>query len=164
MAISVSIQANTSGFAYFPNNNYQLGSDIFMARDYSAPSILESGLTNYDYESLIHEIGHALGLKHPFEADRTNTTVLNEYEDQTKFTAMSYDSDSVTFDGTFRSMDWMALTKFYGVNPNYRSGNNIYTFDDKTGKFIVDETVLILSKAQIQGKIFLLICGRDPQL
>lgn len=138
LAISQSIQVASSGFSYYPNNIFQLGSDIFIDKDFAQPTVLTGGLTNYDYEVLIHEIGHALGLKHPFEADRTNNMVLNEYEDYTKFTAMSYDSDFETFDGIFRSLDWMTLTKFYGVNPEYRSDNDTYTFDDMTGKFIMD--------------------------
>ena len=72
-----------------------------IAKGYSSPLRLSNDLTNYDYEVLLHEIGHALGLKHPFEDDRNNTATLNAYEDHTRFTAMSYDSDSLTFDGIF---------------------------------------------------------------
>jgi Ca2+-binding RTX toxin-like protein len=32
----------------------------------------------------------------------------------------------------------MTLTKFYGVNFEYRSGDDIYTFDEKSGNFIID--------------------------
>lgn len=138
LAISQSIQVGSAGLSYFPNNSYQLGSDIFIAKGYSSPLRLSNDLTNYDYEVLLHEIGHALGLKHPFEDDRNNTATLNSYEDHTRFTAMSYDSDSLTFDGIFRSLDWMTLTKFYGVNPNYNAGDDIYAFDDKNGIFIID--------------------------
>ena len=51
---------------------------------------------------------------------------------------MSYDDHPSTFNGTFRSLDWMTLTKFYGVNPTFRSGDDIYTFNDATGVFIID--------------------------
>ncbi len=138
VVISQSIQGETSGFSYFPNTYYELGSDIFISKDYSNPSTFPNGLTNYDYEVLLHEIGHALGLKHPFEADSVNTTILNDYEDQTKFTAMSYNNNSDTFDGTYRPLDWMTLTKLYGVASTFNSDNNEYSFNDLTGTFIID--------------------------
>ena len=136
--ISQSIQTASAGLSFFPNNYYKLGSDIFIAKGYSNPSMAPNGLTNYDYEVLLHEIGHALGLKHPFEEDGKNTSILNEYEDQTKFTSMSYDATHNTFDGTFRVLDWMVLTKFYGVNSNYNADDNIYYFSDSSSTFIID--------------------------
>lgn len=136
--ISKSIQSNSAGFSYFPNSHYQLGSDVFISKEYSNPLILSSGYTNYDYEILLHEIGHALGLKHPFEGDGKNLSILNSREDHTQFTAMSYNDHPFTFDGTFRSLDWMTLTKFYGVNPEFRSGDDIYTFSSSHGTFIID--------------------------
>ena len=62
IVISQSVQANSAGLSYFPNLSFALGSDIFMSKDYSNPRFFSNGLTNYDYEVLLHEIGHALGL------------------------------------------------------------------------------------------------------
>ena len=156
LVIAQSIQANTSGFSYFPNNYFQLGSDIFISKDYAKPLILPSRYTNYDYETLLHEIGHALGLKHPFEGHLNNLSVLNAYEDQTKFTAMSYDDDPLTFDGLFRVLDWMTLTKFYGVNQSFHSEDNVYKFSETGGTFIIDGNGLdtISSENSVQN-IFL---------
>ena len=138
ISISQSSQLNTAGFSYFPNNFYELGSDVFISKTFSNPIILPTNLTNYDYEVLVHEIGHALGLKHPFESYGGNTAVLNNHEDNTIHTAMSYEEYSFTFDGTFRALDWMALTNLYGVNPLYASEDNSYTFSSGGGTFIID--------------------------
>ena len=81
---------------------------------------------------------HALGLKHPFAADRSNTTVLSQVEDSTYHTVMSYDEYFVTFDGMFRDLDLVTLVKLYGINPEYYAGNNIYAFSSTVGSFIID--------------------------
>lgn len=138
LAVGVSNQSNTSGFAYFPNPDFSIGSDVFISNNYKSPSWLTETRTNYDYEVLVHEIGHALGLKHPFDRDGTNTTTLNGYEDQTRFTTMSYDDAPSTFDGTFRPLDWMTLTKFYGVDSSYKPGDDTYSFSGSAGTFIID--------------------------
>ena len=48
IAISQSIQSTTAGFSYFPNNFYEIGSDVFISKSYSNPSDTD----NYDYEVL----------------------------------------------------------------------------------------------------------------
>ena len=112
--------------------------DVFIANGYDQPSFISEILTNYDYEVLLHELGHALGLKHPFAASGNNTVVLSTREDNTLNTAMSYEDNASTFTGTFRSLDWMTLTKFYGVKSSYNADNNTYTFSNTGGTFIID--------------------------
>ena len=138
IAVGRSNQATTSGFSYFPNNFYEIGMDVFISKAYSNPRFTSELITNYDYEVLVHELGHALGLKHPFEEEGSNVTVLSAYEDNTRNTAMSYDDNSVTFNGTLRPLDWMALTKFYGVKSTYNAGDDTYNFSTSGGKFIID--------------------------
>ena len=138
IAVSTSNQATTAGFSYFPNNFFEIGMDVFIAKGYANPRFLNEAVTNYDYEVLLHEIGHALGLKHPFEANGANTATLGIYEDNTRNTAMSYNDSPVTFNGTLRPLDWMTLSKFYGVNSNYNSGDDIYEFSGSNGVFILD--------------------------
>ena len=40
--------------------------------------------------------------------------------------------------GHLRSLDWMALTKFYGVKATYNAGDDIYEFSNSGGIFIID--------------------------
>lgn len=64
---------------------------------------------NQGYETLLHEIGHALGLQHPFEG----TVRLPSTEDDTLHTVMSYQSKG-TAKSTFQSYDLLALNWIYG--------------------------------------------------
>ena len=68
-----------AGFAYYPSGIYddQLSSDIFMDYSYAAHT-----------HTLLHEIGHALGLKHTFEGHVT----LSEHLDHYGSSVMSYTS------------------------------------------------------------------------
>lgn len=129
---------NTGGYAFFPSAATPLGSDILISVNFDNPVRNADGSTNFDYEVLVHELGHALGLKHPFEADGTNTETLSEAEDSSILTTMSYNFLPVAYDGEFRAFDLMALVEAYGVNPTFRAGDDVYTFSAQQGVFVID--------------------------
>jgi len=79
----------------------------------------------YGFEVLLHEIGHAFGLEHPFEAP-----VLPESENTQDNTIMSYTSNGIN-DIELKMYDMAALHYLHGVNKNIRAENNTYTFADK---------------------------------
>ena len=64
------------------------------------------------YETLLHELGHALGLKHPFEA-QAGEVALPGYEDNTANTIMSYTGHGGPY-STFQPYDIAALNWLYG--------------------------------------------------
>jgi Ca2+-binding RTX toxin-like protein len=69
------------------------------------------------YETLLHEIGHALGLKHPFKdaGDSFDTPVLSTAEDNTNNTVMSYTSKG-DYKTEFQRYDLKALKWLYGTD------------------------------------------------
>jgi hypothetical protein len=138
ISIARSEQSSTAGLSYFPNFAYEIGMDVFISERFDNPKYIGGNNTNYDYEVILHEIGHALGLKHPFESDGANQVILTDFELKPNITAMSYDKNEDFHDGVFRPLDWLALTKIYGVNEDFNSQDNTYVFSDETALFIVD--------------------------
>lgn len=65
------------------------------------------------YETLLHEIGHSLGLWHPFEGSPHSTENLPAAQDNTNNTVMSYTQVGGN-KTTFQAYDLMALTWIYG--------------------------------------------------
>ncbi|GGZ09162.1 DUF4214 domain-containing protein [Pseudoduganella plicata] len=65
----------------------------------------------YGYQTLLHEMGHMLGLKHPFSGD----IVLSDDVDDTSYTLMSYTSDGYMHT-EYSPYDLAALHYLYGVD------------------------------------------------
>jgi len=66
------------------------------------------------YETLLHELGHALGLKHPFETTSDNAVTLVKAQDNTGNTLMSYTDSASGPYSTFQQYDVAALNWLYG--------------------------------------------------
>ena len=90
------------------------------------------------YETLLHELGHVLGLKHPFhEDDGGAQIVLSPNEDHTGNTLMSYTSDGRAH-STYSPYDIAALNWLYGgdglrgaLGINSSTGGRYITGTDK---------------------------------
>ncbi|CAH2574621.1 Serralysin C [Planktothrix rubescens] len=103
----------------------------------------------YEYSTLIHELGHALGLEHPgnYNAGEKNPTppppgrvFLPFEQDNSRNTVMSYNPGSATAGDagapepqTLMPFDILALQFLYGVKNN-NTGNDVYTFNDTNFK------------------------------
>ena len=110
---------NLAGLTYSKENyTYSDGNalveysaDAFIYLDnveFLAPNANPSSSTG-GYQILLHEIGHALGLGHPFEG----AYKLSATQDNTNNTVMSY-TLAGDFKSTFQPYDLLALTWIYG--------------------------------------------------
>lgn len=77
---------------------------------------------------ILHELGHALGLKHSFDSDGTNGPLDPAY-DTRKYTLMSYtdNPESGEDPGSFGLFDILALQQRWGVNTSTNTGDTRYS-------------------------------------
>ena len=79
------------------------------------------------FKLLLHEIGHALGLKHPGNYSGSETgPFLPAEEDNSDYTVMSY--NGTTPPTAVPLFDIIAIQYRYGPDANVRSGNDTYVF------------------------------------
>jgi serralysin len=130
----------SSGDAYYPGT-YQQAGDVWINNNFTqggannTPGII--GVRGrYGFFTLIHEIGHALGLEHPANENAggggTDSPYLPSDLDNRKYTVMSYKR----FAGhqgiepeTPMLYDIAAIQALYGANMQFRTGNDNYSWD-----------------------------------
>lgn len=125
LRLGVSQQAATRGLSWQPNQagaGDQAG-DIWM----DVESMLALAPGTEGYAALLHEIGHALGLRHPRATGGEQFAAnLREQDDRSALTAMSQASSA---DGLFRAdwglLDVQALRHLYGSRPVH-AGDDVY--------------------------------------
>src|SRR5471032_2310681 len=65
------MDGDAAAWAYLPDNSAKAG-DVWIG---PATNEINPGKGSYDYLTFVHEIGHVIGLKHPFSATLSNPTI-----------------------------------------------------------------------------------------
>ena len=124
---------DAAAWAYAPSPfGAPLGGDVwFNAFDTAASEVWTPG--GYAYFSVLHELGHAIGLKHPFEGPSVLPAAWNNQGQ----TVMSYTASSTLAQAFFTYwpttpmvLDIQAIQYAYGANLATGAGNDTYAFDD----------------------------------
>jgi serralysin len=130
--------ANSEAWAYAPETLPQ-GGDVWFNSSASIAYETTWIQGSYSYQTVIHEIGHALGLKHPDDPSPYNSQILPSNLDSRAFTTMSY--SAVSGDNSTRFsyepttpmiLDISAIQSMYGVNTSFNATDTTYTFDENT--------------------------------
>ena len=118
----------------------------------NSPTNQEVGLAQAGFRTILHEIGHALGISHPSNYNAQEGVTLTYeanaqyFQDSLQYTIMSYFASSSTgavrtsFAATPLAHDIAAIQSLYGANPTTRTGDTVYGFNGNAGPAAFDFT------------------------
>ncbi len=142
LSFGTNTQANSAGYAFGPSTRSD-GNDVFLNK--TDPYVKDLADGTYGSQILIHEIGHALGLKHPFsgaDAAKGNAEppyLVKDIEDFTIWSVMSYTNDPIEQTQLkYSPLDIAALQYIYGPSTTVRTGSDTYTISETETNFIWD--------------------------
>ncbi len=134
-----------TAYAYKPGP--EIGGDVWLGQSGRSPVA-----GNYDYFTLLHETGHALGLKHAHES--TGFGKVATAWDSVEFSVMSYRSfvgasaPSYKFEKagapqSYMMLDIAALQHMYGADFTTNSGDTTYSWRPNSGVTYVNGSAAI---------------------
>jgi serralysin len=136
-----------TAWGYYPSSN-QSGGDVWFNN--SSGTYDNPQLGNYAMLTTIHELGHALGLKHGHDTTPANSVLMPGDHDSLEYSVMSYRSyigDSTSggyanetwgYPQSLMMQDIAAIQKMYGANYFTNSTDTTYTFSTTTGEMFVN--------------------------
>jgi Ca2+-binding RTX toxin-like protein len=134
-AFSNTLGNDEAAHAYYPFSDPSAG-DVWFNPDFFNTDRGGIPVGSYDYLTILHEVGHALGLKHTFDTPNAIAATL----DNLFYSIMSYtaspwsahgDNYASFYPTTPMYYDLLAIQGMYGKRA-FAAGNNVYTFNDGT--------------------------------
>lgn len=136
-------QTETVGYAYYPDQ--MLGDnagDLYINNSAEVSQITHVVYGTNAYSTLIHEIGHTLGLKHPGNynaasgADTTEGPYLTGIEDSELYSIMSYTTQNQGLErANLAPYDYAALAYLYNARP-VNTADSTYLLTDENGQIV----------------------------
>lgn len=153
-----STAANPTAYAYYPDGTSR-GGDVWFGNNFDYG---DARVGNYAFVTVIHETGHALGLKHPHEVDGSFGKLAAKY-DSVEYSVMSYRSytkastttgyvnEEWGYPQSYMMVDIAALQHMYGADFSTNGGNTVYKWTPGSGSTFVNGDVAVKPGA---NKIF----------
>lgn len=136
-------QTDSAGYAFYPDpDTYGQGGDLYINNDPEAYMTTDVVAGTFAYSTLLHEIGHTLGLRHPGDYNAGSTEkdydppYLSSAEDKEAFSIMSYTGHAQFLERiNLAAYDIAALSYLYGRKPQ-NTGDTTYPLDDRMGEYV----------------------------
>lgn len=147
----------STAWAYYPSSTAEGGDAWF---GYSSGWYANPVEGTYAWHSMIHELGHAMGLDHGQTYDGYG--IMTTAHDSMEYSVMTYRSyvghplggytnEYGGYAQTLMMYDIAALQRMYGANYSTNSGNTTYSWSPTTGQFSING---VAQRANADNRVF----------